>query len=221
MDSLSLRSLRNSVAAVGWGVLPRLHSPADLLEVASQFGTPLRAPTGETEKVLVPRTCPVPLRMNLSQLYGTGFFPFHSDTAFWPMPCRYLVMRATGDVRRSTLLLDFPALLMSLGTDVHRDARRAVWRTASFASGIYCSTYFANGENRGWRYDADVMRPVNSAARRLAAILATFLITPPESIAVDWSSVSSLVVDNWRCLHARAAAPPNEAPRFLSRIYVR
>lgn len=210
-----------TLAEKGWVRLQQLPSAVALLDVAASLGTPTRAPGGEVERVLQPHG-PAAARINtLSRRYGTGPFPFHTDTAFWPIPCRYIVMRVEGDRRRSTLLLDFPALLNDAGGRALDDALRAVWRTPLAMGGIYCSTRFLTRQGWGWRYDGDVMLPANESARRVAKILKKALTSPSAAITLNWEDTSSLIIDNWRLLHARAPAPIDERARLLHRIYVR
>jgi len=45
-----------------------------------------------------------------SSRHGTGAFPLHTDTVFWPDPVRYVILRGSGDTRRPTMVLSFAEL---------------------------------------------------------------------------------------------------------------
>lgn len=204
----------------GFAIIGEIASTSEMLLVADRLGRILRAPSGEVVKELTVRDRHESRPGSLSARYGRRAFPFHTDTAFWSVPCRFIVMRVVGDMRRSTLLLEFESLWAALGQGVRQDALRSVWRVARERGGIYCSMRFGAQGRHGWRYDAEVMKPANDAAVRIANLLSTVFHAPEDFLSVAWSANSCLVVDNWRLLHARAAEPPQEEERQLFRIYV-
>ncbi|MBS0174765.1 MAG: TauD/TfdA family dioxygenase [Nitrospira sp.] len=205
----------------GWAVLQGITTTAEMQRFAESLGSVLRAPSGEVVKVLKPRVAHESPRCSLSGRYGNDGFPFHTDTAFWALPCRFIVMRVVGDTRRNTLLLDFDALWAGFDSVARHDAVTSIWRTPRETGGIYCSLRFSVGGSQGWRYDADIMRPVNQAAVRTKYVLEAALRAPTTAVPVKWAETDCLVVDNWRCLHARSARPDQEQERNLFRIYVR
>jgi len=220
VEARHIGAVKEQLLARGWATVQMVTSPEGLLSIAQEFGSPLRAPTGEFVKVLTPRDQTDAPRASLSARYGKDSFPFHTDTAFWPTPCRFIVMRVVGDRRRFTHLLDLDVLMKELGAQTRKDAEESVWRTFSRGSGFYCSLRFRLGGHSGWRFDPMIMQPANSSAVRINELMAEVLIDKHQDTSVSWEQTEVLIVDNWRCLHRRGAAPPNERRRELLRVYV-
>lgn len=216
----AFKSASDLLATRGWAHFSEVRTTRDLLWVARSLGTPVRAPSGDFVRAIRPVPPAAARSGTLSALCGLGAFPFHTDTAFWPTPCRFLVMRVVGDRRRTTDLLDFDDVWASLDPGLQQDALSSVWRTRRPARGIYCSMRFTIRTERGWRYDPAVMEPANASALRIHAALSTLLREPARRTQVQWAAATCLVIDNWRCLHARGPLPSGEALRVLERIYV-
>lgn len=213
--------VRDCLARRGWARFAGVRSPEDLLSVARRLGEPLAAPSGEMIKILSPvDKSETRRRHSLSAAHGRGPFPFHTDTAFWGMPSRFLVMHVRGDTRRCTLLLDFEHIWSELGTELRQAAQRSVWRTTRGRQ-IYCSmSIYARGV-RGWRYDPYVMKPANRSAEVVErATQAALQHCPQQQVTITWKADLCLIIDNWRMLHARGTMPDGEGHRELLRVYV-
>lgn len=191
-----------------------------MIALAQSLGRPLPASTGEMVRVLTPVDAKGALPGSLSAAHGRGAFPFHTDTAFWPRPARYLIMRVIGDRRRPTKLLSFEQVWRRLDVAASSDVQQSVWRTRGGAVAFYCSMLLRTGPSYSWRYDAQTMVPANNAAIRAQLAMKAVVESSKDQVSVSWSGTDCLVVDNWRIMHARAAAPPGEGTRFLFRVYV-
>lgn len=217
------RSFPTMLAALrqtGWAILDGVDTPSDLLNVARELGRPSPAPTGEIVKALTPTESHMARPNSLSAEYGVGEFPLHTDTAFWAIPSRYLVMRVVGDRRRTTRILHFEHVWSTLAPRIRADVLRSVWRTEKRKGGIYCSMNFSARSSRGWRFDSNVMRPMNASARRILTDFANAAIGSDKIVDVMWEETSCIVLDNWQVLHGRGPAPVGEKARVLLRIYV-
>jgi hypothetical protein len=203
----------------GWAAIDGAKTTSDMMDVARAIGRPLRAPTGELVRRLMPIDAHLARANSLSSRFGRGSFPFHTDTAFWPIPSRYLVMRVIGDQRRATTLLDFEDVLGKLSSRARNDVQRSVWRARRDGCAMYCSMSFAAGTLRGWRFDADVMEPANASAKRAHEDVAHVIRESNPTATISWETTTCVVIDNWRLLHARGSAPPKEKARILFRIY--
>jgi len=91
----------------GWAFFSGVRTKDGLLSVAQQLGNPIPSSSGELVKVLSPVDGAPRRGGSFSDAHGRGAFPFHTDTAFWGTPCRFLVMHVRGDTRRETHLLNF------------------------------------------------------------------------------------------------------------------
>jgi hypothetical protein len=191
-----------------------------LLELARSLGNPIRTSSGEFMRELRVVPSAIARPNTLSAMFGVGGFPLHTDTAFWALPARFLVMRVIGDNRRPTTLFPFGDLLSLAGVRMTNAIRTSVWRLKSTTGWVYCEMAFRtpNG-GHGFRYDRQCMTPANSAARKVDEYICSQL---PETAInrIVWSETTAMVVANWQSLHGRGPEPPQEQQRILQRIYV-
>lgn len=162
---------REQLTQRGWATIVEAITDDDMLSVAWDLGQLTPAPTGELIKVLVPTPAADAPRQTLSSQYGTGAQPLHTDTAFWPIPVRYVVLSVRGDKRRSTELLSFDDAISTLGTSERSLVDRSVWHARPSVGNFYCSMRFQCDGIRGWRFDPITMVPINAAARTLRPAL--------------------------------------------------
>jgi hypothetical protein len=96
------------------------------------------SPTGELIKEIRVVSASRARTGTLSATYGSGDFPLHTDTAFWPVPARYVVFQLRGDTRRSTTILSFDDFFRQCDKRTFLLAESSVWlvrtRSASFYS---------------------------------------------------------------------------------------
>lgn len=204
----------------GWILIDGITSQADLLELGRSLGSPVRTPNGELVKEIrrVPREEAPP--GSQSALYGAGPFPLHTDTVFWPLPVKYVLLRGYGDTRRPTTVKTFSELVKVCDKQFHTDARESIWLVSAGPVKFYCSLQFRDSDVMGWRYDADLMHPANEAAARVNEILRP-LVMSNEVESIIWTGDKAVVLSNWTTLHGRGPQPQNEGVRVVERLYVR
>jgi alpha-ketoglutarate-dependent taurine dioxygenase len=208
------------LASDGWVSIDNAPTQKDFLEIARSLGRPVPSPTGELIKRIRVREGSSGRQGTLSTTYGTAEFPLHTDTAFWPTPARYLVIRATGDIRRETRVKSFARLFEEAGDTALMLADKSIWRLRTPTEGFYCSMRFVSDKLRGWRFDRQCMSPANEAAAALIEAIEKSGISYPSEHIV-WARGEVLVLSNWDVLHGRGPAPADEGERILERIYVR
>lgn len=204
----------------GWTSVDGISSASDLMELGKTIGQPVPAPTGEYVKEirrLSPDEAPPGSQ---SALYGTGPFPLHTDTVFWPVPVRYVLLRAYGDTRRPTTIMSFSNLLREYDSSFQTAAELSIWLAGVKRNRFYCSLKFRHNDLTGWRYDSDLMSPVNEEAREVHLELQQRVAAPNvESIA--WTGSKAVVISNWMALHGRGPEPSDEGIRTVQRLYLR
>jgi alpha-ketoglutarate-dependent taurine dioxygenase len=206
-----MRQLLEDVNARGWAPFEGV----GLLDVARHFGTPVpgRANRGLVDELRVLDRDDA-ARRSLSALFGTGPLPFHTDTAHWTSPARYVVIQAVrpGLDPRSTTLLTREAL--ALTDDQSETLRRGVFRVEDGRR-----SFLTNALSDTWvRFDAGCMSPANATGAEAARILQE-RIGQGGAIEISWRAGAGVVFDNWRCLHAREGAGPTD--RVLRRVLVK
>jgi hypothetical protein len=205
---------------LGWALIKGISSRSELLDLGKALGCPEPTPNGEMIKEI--RVTPAAKAPSGSQssIYGTGPFPLHTDTVFWPVPVRYVILRASGDMRRPTTVMGFAGLLQGCDTRFSALIEQSIWLAGTRSKRFYCSLRFRRGDVVGWRYDGDLMSPVNAAAVEVSKVLRP-LTAGARPNCVDWCADVALVLSNWSVLHGRGPEPPEEGNRIIERLYVR
>jgi len=204
----------------GWVIVEGVSSSRELVDLGRTIGCPVPSPNGELVKEI--RRVPVEKAAPGSQssIYGTGPFPLHTDTFFWPVPARYVLLRCYGDTRRPTTVMGITDLLSACDEHFASLAEKSVWIVGTTSKRFYCSLKFRHQDSVGWRYDADFMSPANDAAIRVQKILRP-LVTSANVVSIDWTGNKAAILSNWMALHGRGPEPPNEGIRVIERLYVR
>lgn len=215
--------IKERLREVGWTELDSA-CVGEVLDLARQLGSlgPSR-PQGQLVDRLTPLARTQAHPRSMSAVFGRGAFPLHTDLAHFSCPPRFVLVRAekVNRVARQTLLQDFQRLELTL-TDRQLLAHGPFWTRGGhrpFLSAIYDRI---PGSTEGIvRYDGCCMTPASSAARRAESVL-TRKTSEVEAIRIDWYRGRTIVFDNWRILHARAAAPLDylSEERVLERVLV-
>ena len=203
----------------GWVQIGEIKNDDQLVSLAKCLGALF--PVGTTSYItgLRPTASHQAKPRTLSSSHGLGAFPLHTDTAFWPLPARYLVMRVLGDHSRPTTVLGFKTIFRRCSKRELHDIQRSIWRINVPGRQFYCSMKFNHSHQDGWRFDPNCMSPVNEAAERVAMQF-SLRMNRCHPFSVNWTIGKAVVIDNWRALHGRGPRPFREGGRLLHRIYV-
>jgi alpha-ketoglutarate-dependent taurine dioxygenase len=153
--------------------------------------------------------------VTFSSKFGLGRFPFHTDTAHWPLPARFLILQSVGTSQeRPTLLIKAQTLLDTVRTGTWT---RAVWKATGPRGAFLCTFRSRVDHEQIFRFDPLCMKPMNSAATKFAEEVKRVT----NSVTIDWVRGKAVVIDNWQVLHARADAPNDDSrTRCLNRVLV-
>lgn len=161
-------------------------------------------------EVLLPKTQAAGRVGSFSSTFGLGAFPWHTDGAIAACPPRYLFLRAPQASITKTDLLDIPA-----AGNLSAVLRRAVLRRRqSHGPPRYFSASEVIDGHRLYRWDphkldlctgADVAMPGDQHVPHAS---------------VSWEAGTTVVIDNWRCLHRREAMREQVSERTLERLYI-
>jgi L-asparagine oxygenase len=201
----------------------RLTSSEAVLRLASGLGKPVPMRVGRD---VLQRLRPVPRhdarRRSLSALHGVGAFPFHTDGAHWIRPPHFLVMRCVdpGAGKRPTTIVDSHniPLLPSERALLHR----AIFivdgddNSRPFLDSILSDRW---GTSSAIRFDEGCMRPAHASFGLASALLKEAMRRRPVA-SIEWRMDDGVVIDNWRCLHARAISRRHDGDRLLERVIV-
>jgi hypothetical protein len=212
--------LLEDLKANGWALVAGVDTREQMLSLARSLGRPTETDDGHLVKMLKPLDSTKARSNTLSSHHGLGAFPLHTDTAFWPEPCRYLVLRVLGDKRRVTTVVTFDNFFKRAIPGADSLADHSVWLLRTGRKKVFCSMHFSSRHGRGWRYDPVCMVPVNQSANEISREMHC-LAHSGIGFPINWEHGTAVVIDNWMALHGRGDSPENEGARMLERIYVR
>jgi hypothetical protein len=212
--------LLEDLKANGWALVPGVDTREQMLSLARSLGRPTETDDGHLVKMLKPLDSIKARSNTLSSHHGLGAFPLHTDTAFWPEPCRYLVLRVLGDKRRVTTVVTFDNFFKCAISGADSLADHSVWLLRTGRKKFFCSMHFSSRHGRGWRYDPVCMVPANQSANEISREIHC-LAHSGIGFPINWEHGTAVVIDNWMALHGRGDSPENEGARVLERIYVR
>jgi len=215
-----ISSIRREVEKCGMTLVRGVQDSNSLIDLARGLGSLIENPDGNPLKVLRVVGSETARPNTLSASFGRGRFPLHTDTAFWSLPARFLVLRASGDLRRPTTVCPFHEIFALAGERLLKAVQKSVWTLKTRTGTVYSEMEFRCIDGQlGRRYDRQCMNPANTSAKEVHEYLSsgTFSDLVRE---ITWADDLALVIDNWRVLHGRGPEPVGEEERALERIYV-
>ncbi len=210
---LYLDNLKNE----GIVVVENIYSQDELISLAKSVGKIRPHPNGEDIATLKSTDGMNSLTGTFSKIYGLSTFPFHTDTAFWGVPARYIVMGMLTTSQCTTNYISLSDIDKYISGDFLSKARKAIYLVETFEGSKYTSPVFDNNGRCGFRFDPNIMTPVNGHAKRFHEELVVAM-DRVESRKIDWNGNKAVVFDNWNYLHGRSAVK-NES-REIFRIYL-
>jgi Taurine catabolism dioxygenase TauD, TfdA family len=215
--TVCLRSMYPQLKENGWAVIsPELAN--DVPEIIRALG-PITPPTrGEFEyRDLVPYDIASAPQWSMSSIVGTGEQPMHTDCAYHPTPPRFVALHClcVGECPCSTHL--WVADLGSMLKDRPKPLADPKWVFQGGGhSSFYCSIMEVRGGEVRMRFDPLCMR-LPSAGPPPTDEAQSTLRRYTQHLIFEWQQGSTLVIDNWRCLHARGAGAEKSPSRKLRR----
>jgi hypothetical protein len=216
------RKLWSEISMHGWSTI-RTDEREDLLDIAKKFGSPISSRAGGN---LVDLLRPIPpaaaKRRSMSAVYGMGAFPFHTDSAHFRIPPRLTLLRlAPGSVtERPTLLHDFRAL--RLCAEDLACLRHDVWYVNG-GKGRFLTSILSRTDYSPFglvRLDPCCMIPAHPSFKKSADVVEQ-ACDEALPIEIDWEPGVTVILDNWRMLHARGPQPKDSEVRILERVMIR
>lgn len=219
----TVAELHDRLRHLGWTDID-LACNGDLLTLAADLGRPGPSrPRGSVLDRLVPLTPTEAHPQSMSAVFGKGALPFHTDLAHSSSPPRFVLLRAerANPTGRETLLHDLRRLSLT-------PAERQLLAHGPFFVRGGTRPFLSSILNRDpgstdvvLRYDPCCMTPATPSARTAELLLAQ-KTTGLDPVRIEWFPGRTIVLDNWRVLHARAAPrlAPQRDTRILQRVLV-
>lgn len=211
--------MHSQIEEFGFARVPGINSIPRLVRLAKTLGNTASSTNNNVVERIFPRPQLEARPNSFGSVHGTGAYPLHSDTAHWPIPTRFLVLRVVGDVRRNTTICDALAVYDSFDAEQRALVRDSVWYSNFGDACFTCSMLFRHCGKQVFRFDPQCMRPANEPAQQVTEWISEALASRREKLT--WENDCAIVVDNWRMVHGRGDQPTNELTRELQRIYVK
>jgi alpha-ketoglutarate-dependent taurine dioxygenase len=207
----------NSLEIYGWEEFRGIESDYDLLQLAKSLGEVVAHPNGDNIFHLEPKLVGEGMPGTLSNQFGYGRFPMHTDCAFLAIPIRYVVFCSIESNSCKTMLASVAEVLKNTKPELVSHINKAIFKINIKTKPIYVPLSFKEKGTTGFRYDRNCMLPVNESAREVFEFMAG---CEPIIQEIEWIGGTAVVVDNWKMLHGRNAVLDDEK-RVLRRIYVK
>ncbi|MDD7972881.1 TauD/TfdA family dioxygenase [Roseinatronobacter alkalisoli] len=211
--------LRQKITESGYALISQHRPNADIVEVANELGDPLTPWEGGLVQTLIPREESAP--NTYSGNFGLGRFPFHTDLAHWRRPPRYLLLRCLiGYDDVPTLLIDGRALVNTISRDT---LARAIFKPRRPRDGALALLRLLERTSDGTdllRWDEIFLRPASKVGDTADAQIRNWLAKRASLSIALIRPGDTLIIDNWRMLHARSPIPLGREDRTIERVYL-
>jgi L-asparagine oxygenase len=216
-----LVSAKSQLLSNGYAFLPDYLSTTSSTEVAHALGVPLTLGNGEAvHQLAIKETSDAPPN-SYSGIYGMGKFPFHTDFAHWVHPPRFLFLRCLrGFEEVPTLLIDTFHLIDQVGKELLVRALVKPRRPVNHKLPLFRILKTNDDDPTLFRWDELFLEPAGVAGLQgIQAIKQNIHAVPTVAVALVGKG-DTLIVDNWRMLHARSQIPFGCQSRLLERAYL-
>lgn len=196
----------------------RIESDNQFIDLARSYGEIIFSKSGEVIKELHVLDSNDAAPNTLSSRYGKEGFPYHSDTAYWSVPARLVLLRAkSGDFSRCTYWLSFNDLFKGVSMSL---LKRSSWLCDTGVKKHYTTLVFNIEGNVGFRYDPNCMSPANKAALEVYDIIQSRLKND-HGEKIEWIQDRVAVLPNWLVVHARGCSSAIKQDRVVQRIFIK
>lgn len=216
---MNIEKIKNEILVNGWCAINLKLNENELINFSRQFGEILPDDNGNSIQYLKPKSNLTGVKDSLSFNFGYSKFPFHTDTAYWSLPARYLVLTSEKVSNCSTYLFDLNLIFNECNAKDLLDLKKSVFLLKTFAFQKFTTLVIQEKETIGIRYDPNIMFPINNSSKR-AIKLINCSLEKLRSIEIEWTGENIIVLDNWRIMHSRGDTS-NDKERLLKRIYLR
>jgi hypothetical protein len=154
---------------------------------------------------------------SMSAKTGTDAQPGHTDAAYCPLPPRYVALQCLepGEVPCPTHL--WPLDMARLQRDRPKALTEPIWIVRGGGhSPFYCSVMEVQYGSTRVRFDPLCMRPASESSWTVETAQKA-LNSYAHRLDFDWERGALLIINNWRCLHARGAGAGGAPSRRLRR----
>jgi len=218
---MDIEFARARLHAIGWSVISgansQLHLHEQVKQVAEQLGRLVPGRNQALVEEVIPRSGASAYSSSLSSKFGLRRLPLHTDTAYWPTPCRFLVLACSGEENPVT-----PTVLLDSRTAALSASELSACRSSPFLISNGRNSFYGciTAPNRPYlRVDPGCMLPMSPDAE-MALALYSAAHNDHLLYRHHWQQGEILLIDNWRVLHGREDVRGAPNTRILLRATV-
>lgn len=192
----------------------------DLIDIANTLGEPISSRrNGKVIDRLSPKNSENSYKNSLSRTYGLDSFPLHSDTAYFKIPVRYILLycKNPGTGERPSYLYD-ASLLLNIHDDMRFKLSNTIFKVVNGRNSFLSTIY--NSDSNFFRFDKNCMKSTDSEGDELLNEIDS-LVQENDIKKIAWSEGDLLIIDNWRLLHGRGSSQSEDSERLLYRLSIR
>ncbi|PEQ11637.1 hypothetical protein B2G71_16075 [Novosphingobium sp. PC22D] len=212
------QQIKDEISKTGYKFFANYRAKESIVEIAEHFGKTLVPWKNGLVQTLVPRAEAAP--NSYSGIYGLDHFPFHSDLAHWRTPPRYLLLRCIrGFADVPTLMIDGHDLIDAITLDI---LARAIFKPRRPRDGSVSLMRLCEPVDNVMRirWDEVFLKPA-SRIGEFANLRVREWLSRCTPTAVSLAEThDTLLIDNWRMLHARSPILPGRENRAIERVYL-
>lgn len=194
----------------------------ELIAISEQIGIPVETRLG-TKVIdrLSPKEKKDAHNYSLSRNYGVNSFPLHTDTAYFKIPVRYILLYSMnpGSGNRPTFLYDSNRLF-NYDKELRFELAHVLFKVINGRNSFLTTVYNSHQNKCFFRLDRDCMKATSSKGTELITKIDN-IIDPKDFHEVRWSIGDLLILDNWRFLHGRGESSVTDNDRLLLRMSIK
>lgn len=154
---------------------------------------------------------------SMSAITGLGPQPMHTDAAYQPRPPRYIALQCVNPGEATCHTHVWSLDVDRLVTDRPNTLTGPTWVVRGDAyNSFYCPVLDVKHSLPRIRFDRCCMAPTIGGAEMIDEAYAT-LESYAQKYDFEWERNATLIIDNWRCLHARGVGAHLAPSRLLRR----
>lgn len=209
------------ILSAGFAFRERYSPNVSTEQLAQSLGQPIALTANSPVHALTPKATDEAPSNTYSGNYGLAEFPLHTDMANWFEPPRYLMLRCiVGAPDVATMVVDPRLAVDSIGFE---KLTRALMRPRRRVAGRMSLLPIVQPHDDGaiLRWDERYFLPASRAGEICATEMSQSLRELPVIPVVLSRPGDTVVIDNWRMLHGRAAVPEGSRSRRIERVYLK
>ncbi|WP_248928944.1 TauD/TfdA family dioxygenase [Paenibacillus hamazuiensis] len=194
----------------------------ELIAISKQIGIPVGTRSGaKVIDRLSPKEKEDAHKNSLSRNHGLNSFPLHTDTAYFKVPVRYILLYSLnpGSGDRPTYLYDTKNLFNN-DRELRFGLANVLFKVINGRYSFLTTIYNCHQRKYYFRLDRDCMKATSSEGTELLTKIDN-LICPRDLYEVKWNFGDLLILDNWRFLHGRGKSNMIDNDRLLLRVSIK